>query len=118
MSLSSLCPIGGITALLRLDVHLRVLQMLRLSRCSPKKKKNAHAGTKTVYFKDPRPFFSMPWLFCLALAVFDVFFYVLHRNEAASKALIQGCKFTRKSAFSQMWWHYKDALEYLVTAGI
>jgi hypothetical protein len=54
----------------------------------------------------------------LALAVFDAFFAILHRNEAASKALMQGCKFTWKSAFSQMWWHYQDAFEYVVTAGI
>ena len=55
---------------------------------------------------------------CLALAIFDAFFYILHRSEDASKALMQGCKFTWKSAFSQMWWHYKDAFEYLITAGI
>ena len=35
-------------------------------------------------------------------------FTILHSNEAASKALLQGCKFTWKSAFSQMWWHYQD----------
>jgi len=57
-------------------------------------------------------------LFCLALAVFDAFFAILHRNEAASKALMQGCKFTWKNAFSQMWWHYQHAFEYMVTAGI
>ena len=76
------------------------------------------AGTKTVYFKDPRPFFSMLRLFCLALTVFDAFFYILHRNQTASKALMQGCKFTWKSAFSQMWWQYVDAFQYLITAGI
>jgi len=76
------------------------------------------AGTKTFYFKDPRPFFTMLHLFCLALAVFDAFFAILHRNEAASKALMQGCKFTWKSAFSQMWWHYQDAFDYAVSAGI
>jgi len=77
-----------------------------------------HAGTKRFYFKDSRPFFSMLRLFCLALAVVDAFFYILHRSEAASRAVMQGCKFTYKSAFSQMWWHYKIAFEYLVTAGI
>ena len=82
------------------------------------KRLSHHAGTKRFYFKDPRPFFSMLRLFCLALAVFDAFFYILHRNEDASKALMQGCKFTWKSAFSQMWWHYNDAFEYLVTAGV
>jgi hypothetical protein len=76
------------------------------------------AGTKTYYFKDPRPFFTMLRLFCMALAVFDAFFAILHRNEAASKTLMQGCKFTWKSAFSQMWWNYQDAFDYLVTAGI
>ena len=74
------------------------------------------AGTKTVYFKDPRPFFSMLRIFCLALAVFDAFFAISHRNEAHTKALMQGCKFTWKSAFSQMWWCYRDAFDYLVVA--
>ncbi len=68
--------------------------------------------------KDPRPFFSMLRLFCLALTLFDMFFYILQRKEDDSKALMQGCKFTWKSAFSQMWWHYQDAFDYLVTAGI
>ena len=81
------------------------------------KRLSHHTGTKTLYFKDPRPFFTMLRLFCLALAVFDAFFYILQRNQAASKALMQGCKFTWKSAFSQMGWHYPDAFEYLVTAG-
>jgi hypothetical protein len=76
------------------------------------------AGTKTVYFKDPRPFFSMLRLFCLALTVFEMFFYILKRNEKTSKALMQGCKFTWKSAFSQIQWQYEDAFDYLVTAGI
>jgi hypothetical protein len=82
------------------------------------KRLSHHAGTKTFYFKDPRPFFALLRLFCLALTVFDAFFAILHRNEAASKALMQGCKFTWKAAFSQMGWHYPDAFEYLVTAGI
>jgi hypothetical protein len=82
------------------------------------KRLSHHAGTKTFYFKDPRPFFAMLRLFCLALIAFDAFFHILHRNEAASKALMQGCKFTWKSAFSQMWWHYPDAFEVLLTAGI
>ncbi len=77
-----------------------------------------HAGTKMVHFKDPRPFFAMLRLFCLALTVFNAFFCILQRNETASKALMQRCKFTCKSAFSQEKWHYKDAFEYLLTAGI
>ena len=76
------------------------------------------AATKTVYFKDPRPFFSMLRLFCLALTVFDAFFTILQRNEDDSKTLMQGCKFTWKNAFSQMWWHYADAFDYLITSGI
>ena len=82
------------------------------------KRLSHHAATKTFYFKDPRPFFVMLRLFCLALVAFDAFFHILHPNQAASKALMQGCKFTWKSAFSQMWWHYQDAFEILVTAGI
>ena len=76
------------------------------------------AGTKTFYFKDPRPFFSMLRLFCLTLAIFDAFFRILHRTEDAAKSLMQGCKFTWKSAFSQIWCHCQDAFWYLVTAGI
>jgi hypothetical protein len=30
---------------------------------------------------------------------------------------MQGCKFTLKSAFSQLGWLEEDAFEYLVTAG-
>ena len=74
------------------------------------------AGTKTVYFKDPRPFFAMLRLFCLAVTVFDAFYYILHQSEDALQALMQGCKFTWKSAFSQLQWLEEDAFEYLVTA--
>jgi hypothetical protein len=74
------------------------------------------AGTKTVYFKDPKPFFVMLRLFCLAVTVFDAFFYILHQTEQALKTLMQGCKFTWKSAFSQLQWLEEDAFEYLVTA--
>jgi hypothetical protein len=33
-------------------------------------------------------------LFCLALVAFDAFFHILYHNQEASKALMQGCKFT------------------------
>jgi hypothetical protein len=82
------------------------------------KRLSHHAGTKTFYFKDPRPFFAMLRLFCLALLAFDAFFHILHRNQKASKALMQGCKFTWKNAFSQMGWQHQDAFQGLVTAGI
>jgi hypothetical protein len=82
------------------------------------KRLSHHAGTKTFYFKDPRPFFVMLRLFCLALVAFDAFFCILYRNPAASKTLMQGCKFTCKNAFSQMWWHYQDAFEVVLIAGI
>ena len=81
------------------------------------KRLSHHAGTKTVYFKDPRPFFVMLRLFCLALTVFDAFFHILQQTEDAIKTLMQGCKFTWKSAFSQLGWLEEDAFEYLVTAG-
>ena len=74
------------------------------------------SGTKKFYFKDPRPFFTMLRVFCLALVVFDTFFSMLRQKRAAHNALMQGCKFTWKTAFSQMWWQYPDAFEYLVTA--
>jgi len=75
------------------------------------------AGTKTHYFKDQRQFFTLLRLFCLALTVFDAFFYILQQTEDAIKTLMQGCKFTWKSAFSQLGWLEEDAFEYLVTAG-
>ena len=74
------------------------------------------AGTKTVYFKDPRSFFSLLRLFCLALTVFDAFFYIVIHRSHDYQQLMQGCKFTWKSAFSQMRHRYPHALEYLVTA--
>ena len=73
-------------------------------------------GTKTVYFKDRRQMFSMLRLFCLHLAVFDAFFSILNDNQPERKALLQGCKFTWKAAFSQMSWQYEDAFIYLITA--
>jgi hypothetical protein len=75
------------------------------------------AGTKTHYFKDQRQFFALLRLFCLALTVFDAFFYILRQTQDAIKSLMQGCKFTWKSAFSQLGWLEEDAFEYLVTAG-
>jgi len=75
------------------------------------------AGTKTYYFKDQRQFFALLRLFCLAVTVFDAFFYILQQTQDAIKTLMQGCKFTWKSAFSQLGWLEEDAFEYLVTAG-
>jgi hypothetical protein len=75
------------------------------------------AGTKTHYFKDQPQFFALLRLFCLALTVFDAFFYILQQTENAIKSLMQGCNFTWKSAFSQLGWLEEDAFEYLVTAG-
>ena len=75
------------------------------------------AGTKTFYFKDPRPFFTLLRLFCLALSTFDAFFYILQQAGLVMKTLMQGCKFTWKSGFSQLRWLEEDAFEYLVTAG-
>jgi len=75
------------------------------------------AGTKTQYFKDQRQFSALLRLFCLALTVFDAFFYILQQTAGALKILMQGCKFTWKSAFSQLGWLEEDAFEYLVTAG-
>jgi hypothetical protein len=74
------------------------------------------AGTKTRYFKDPAAFFAMLRLFCLALTAFDAFFHILSQAADAAKALMQGCKFTWRSAFSQLRWLQEDAFGYLVTA--
>lgn len=74
------------------------------------------AGTKTHYFKDPAPFFAMLRLFCLALTAFDAFFHILSQIQDATKALMQGCKFTWRSALSQLRWFEEDAFDYLVTA--
>jgi hypothetical protein len=74
------------------------------------------AGTKTVYFKDRRQMFSLLRLFCLHLTVFDAFFSILNEDKAERKALLQGCKFTWKGAFSQMNRRYDDAVRYLTTA--
>jgi len=74
------------------------------------------AGTKTRYFKDPAAFFAMLRLFCLALTAFAAFFHILSQAADAAKALMQGCKFTWRSAFSQLRWLEEDAFGYLVTA--
>ena len=74
------------------------------------------AGTKTVYFKDPRQFFSLLRLFCLAITVFDAFFFMLNHRSHDYQQLMQGCKFTWKSAFLQMMQRYPEAFDYLVTA--
>jgi hypothetical protein len=52
------------------------------------------AGTKTHYFKDPRAFFVLLRLFCLAVTVFDAFFHIVQQGPEAIKSLMQGCKFT------------------------
>jgi hypothetical protein len=52
------------------------------------------AGTKTHYFKDPRQFFVLLRLFCLAVTVFDAFFHIVQQGPEAIKSLMQGCKFT------------------------
>lgn len=75
------------------------------------------AGTKTVYFKDPRQFFSLLRLFCLSLTVFDAFFSRLIHRRSDYQHLMQGCKFTWRNAFSQMRHRCPEAFEYLVTAG-
>lgn len=75
------------------------------------------AGTKTVYFKDPRCFFALLRLFCLALTAFDAFFVIVQHTGQLMNALMQGCKFTWKSAFSQLGWLEERSFEYLVTAG-
>ena len=73
-------------------------------------------GTKKVYFKDQACFFSLLRLFCLALVAFDAFFCILQQTKDGVKVLMQGCKFTWKAAFSQLWWLQEDAFEYLLTA--
>ena len=73
-------------------------------------------GTKKVYFKDQACFFSLLRLFCLALVAFDAFFCILQQTTDGLKNLMQGCKFTWKAAFSQLWWLEGDAFEYLLTA--
>ena len=75
------------------------------------------AGTKTVYFKDRRCFFALLRLFCLALTAFDAFFAIVQQTGHAMKALMQGCKFTWKAAFSQLGWLEEGSFEFLVTAG-
>ena len=55
-------------------------------------------------------------LFCLLLTAFGTFFHILSQAQDAAKALMQGCKFTWRSAFSQLRWLEEDAFGYLVTA--
>ncbi len=75
------------------------------------------SGTKRFYFKDARPFFAMLRLFCLALTVLAALLYSLQRTKQEWKALLDGCKFTWKTAFSQIQWRWGKALEVLLTTG-
>jgi hypothetical protein len=47
---------------------------------------------------------------------FDAFFCILQQINDGLKALMQGCKFTWKAAFSQLWWLEEDAFEYLLAS--
>ena len=93
------------------------MKLPRSTRHNEFKRLSHLAGTKTVYFKDPRPFFAMLRFFCLNLLVFAAFFHILRHDEDGTKSLMEGCRFTWKSAFSQMSWRNEDAFDYLMTAG-
>ncbi len=58
-------------------------------------------GTKRFYFKDPRQFFTLLRLFCLAVTIFDAFFLSIRREEELFNCLRAGIKPTWKNLCSQ-----------------
>jgi hypothetical protein len=59
-------------------------------------------GTKTFYFRDPKPFFNLLRLLSLALAVCDILIYSLAINPKFFKKIRKGIKPTWKNIFSQL----------------
>ena len=60
------------------------------------------AGTKTFYFRDPKPFFNLIRLLCLALAVYDILIYSLRSSPNFFNKIRDGIKPTWKNIFSQL----------------
>lgn len=59
-------------------------------------------GTKRFYFKDPKRFFTLLRLFCLAITMFDAFFASMSREAALFKHFRAGIKPTWKNLCSQL----------------
>lgn len=59
-------------------------------------------GTKRFYFKDPRRFFTLLRLICLAMTLFDAFFTIMRRDAEGFKRLRGGIKPTWKNLCSQV----------------
>lgn len=60
-------------------------------------------GTKTFYFKESAPFFNLLRLFCLALAIYDIFINSLRTNPRFfNRKIRKGIKATWKNIFSQV----------------
>ena len=59
-------------------------------------------GTKTFYFRDPTPFFTLLRLLCLALAVYGILIHSLTQNIRFFNKIRKGIKPTWKNIFSQL----------------
>jgi hypothetical protein len=59
-------------------------------------------GTKTFYFRDPKPFYNLLRLLCLALAIYDILIYSLQSSPKFFKKIRNGIKPTWKNIFSQL----------------
>jgi len=66
------------------------------------KRLSHHAGTKNFYFKDPKPFFSMLNLLCVAIALLGILLQILKRNAQLFKSILAGIKPTWRNIFSQL----------------
>ena len=66
------------------------------------KRLSKQAGTKRFYFKYSCPFFNMLRLFCAAVTIYQIFLYILQRNEKQYKALLDGIKPTWDNIFSRI----------------
>jgi hypothetical protein len=59
-------------------------------------------GTKTFYFRDPKPFFNLIRLMFLALAMYDILIYSLRSSPKFFNKIRKGIKPTWKNIFSQI----------------
>jgi hypothetical protein len=59
-------------------------------------------GTKTFYFKDPKPFFNLLRLLCLSLVVYGILIYSLQSNTGFFNKIRNGIKPTWRNIFSQL----------------
>ena len=74
------------------------------------KRLNHLAGTKRFRVKDPRAFFNLLHLLCVAVAVLHALIDILSRHARIFKALLAGAKFTWRNLFARFAEAYEGPL--------